>query len=314
MVKAHRTQASRPDRARELASSGHGPVKSYKMSPDELEDYRAKTGFKEPADQQAKQPKKGIDIPVNTNKPVKNVFLECIARGHSISNTAQIMGLKPNGLAYWVKKWDLVGITPEKAKAILHGDSIPSQPEDNEVQNVSMADYEKKLAEWEVLNQELQLSRSRCQELEADLEKWKDNDTETQELLLEITAERDQRERDLLDAKQELFEMTEDRDNWKLTAQEVKQAIAELEEERQLLLETIERAAGTSHQDNVNNPAHYTQGGIETIDFIRAKLTPEEFEGYCKGNVLKYVARASLKGGHEDLRKAGKYIEFAVGE
>ncbi|REK69432.1 DUF3310 domain-containing protein [Paenibacillus paeoniae] len=63
----------------------------------------------------------------------------------------------------------------------------------------------------------------------------------------------------------------------------------------------------------VNSPSHYTQGGIETIEFIRAKLTPEEFAGYCKGNVLKYVARATHKGGIEDLRKAGKYIEFATG-
>ncbi|WP_036737828.1 DUF3310 domain-containing protein, partial [Paenibacillus zanthoxyli] len=62
--------------------------------------------------------------------------------------------------------------------------------------------------------------------------------------------------------------------------------------------------------DPVNHPAHYTAGGIETIDFIRAKLTPDEFLGYCKGNVLKYVSRASLKGRDEDLRKAAKYLEF----
>ena len=37
--------------------------------------------------------------------------------------------------------------------------------------------------------------------------------------------------------------------------------------------------------DNIKHPAHYTDGGIETIDFIRAKLTPEEFAGYCKGNI-----------------------------
>lgn len=66
--------------------------------------------------------------------------------------------------------------------------------------------------------------------------------------------------------------------------------------------------------DAVNSPDHYTAGGIETIDIIRAKLTPEEFAGYCKGNVIKYVTRARYKGGLEDLRKAGKYIEFATKE
>lgn len=62
--------------------------------------------------------------------------------------------------------------------------------------------------------------------------------------------------------------------------------------------------------DDVNAPGHYTTGGIETIDFIQAKLTPEEFAGYCKGNVLKYVSRANHKGDAEkDLKKAAWYLE-----
>jgi len=35
------------------------------------------------------------------------------------------------------------------------------------------------------------------------------------------------------------------------------------------------------------NPTHYKAGGVETIDFLRAKLTPEEFAGFCKANVIK---------------------------
>lgn len=64
--------------------------------------------------------------------------------------------------------------------------------------------------------------------------------------------------------------------------------------------------------DNVNHPDHYTQGGIETIEVIKAKLTPEEFVGYCKGNVIKYVTRANFKGGIEDLCKASKYLDWAI--
>lgn len=64
--------------------------------------------------------------------------------------------------------------------------------------------------------------------------------------------------------------------------------------------------------DNVNSPDHYTAGGIETIDIIKAKLTPEEFAGYCKGNVIKYVTRANLKGGLEDLKKAGVYLDWLI--
>jgi hypothetical protein len=66
--------------------------------------------------------------------------------------------------------------------------------------------------------------------------------------------------------------------------------------------------------DNVHNPAHYTAGGIETIDFIRAKLGPDGFRAYCLGNVLKYVTRHALKNGDEDLHKAGVYLDWAIGE
>ena len=65
--------------------------------------------------------------------------------------------------------------------------------------------------------------------------------------------------------------------------------------------------------DNVNSPAHYTTGGIETIDFIKAKLSKEEFIGYCKGNVLKYITRSRLKGNElEDLQKAEVYLKWAI--
>ena len=60
-------------------------------------------------------------------------------------------------------------------------------------------------------------------------------------------------------------------------------------------------------QDNIN-PDHYKQGGIETIDYLRAKLTPEEFKGFLKGNAIKYLSRAELKGGKEDYKKAQWYI------
>jgi len=60
--------------------------------------------------------------------------------------------------------------------------------------------------------------------------------------------------------------------------------------------------------DNVNNPPHYTAGGIECIDAIRAALTPEEFRGYCKGNAIKYTWRERMKGGDESIQKAEWYM------
>ena len=65
--------------------------------------------------------------------------------------------------------------------------------------------------------------------------------------------------------------------------------------------------------DMVNEPPHYKVGGVETIDYIQAKLTSEEFSGYCKGNALKYISRANhKKDATEDLRKAIWYLNRLV--
>lgn len=64
--------------------------------------------------------------------------------------------------------------------------------------------------------------------------------------------------------------------------------------------------------DNVNQPNHYTQGGIECIEAIKAALTPDEFRGYCKGNIIKYAWRERFKNGDEDLEKLKKYADFAL--
>lgn len=65
--------------------------------------------------------------------------------------------------------------------------------------------------------------------------------------------------------------------------------------------------------DLVNHPPHYTQGDIECIDAIQAALTPEEFRGYCKGNVIKYVWREQHKGANESLHKAIWYMQRLLG-
>jgi len=63
-------------------------------------------------------------------------------------------------------------------------------------------------------------------------------------------------------------------------------------------------------EDMVNHPPHYKVGGIEVIDFIKAKLTPEEFRGYLKGNVLKYTSRVGYK---DDAKQdIGKMVWYAT--
>jgi len=61
--------------------------------------------------------------------------------------------------------------------------------------------------------------------------------------------------------------------------------------------------------DTVSYPAHYTTGGVETLDFIEAKDL-----NYRLGNVVKYVARAGKKHTDpiEDLKKARFYLDREI--
>lgn len=81
------------------------------------------------------------------------------------------------------------------------------------------------------------------------------------------------------------------------------------------ILETFVKE-NSKNEDNVNSPNHYKLAGldVEVIDVIKASMSPEEFKGYCKGNVIKYVTRENKKNGMEDLRKAKKYLEYVIGE
>ena len=64
--------------------------------------------------------------------------------------------------------------------------------------------------------------------------------------------------------------------------------------------------------DNPITPDYYKAGGVETIDYLHAFLTEDEFNGFCKGNIIKYVSRANRKNGLEDIRKARDYIGYLI--
>ena len=59
-------------------------------------------------------------------------------------------------------------------------------------------------------------------------------------------------------------------------------------------------------------PDHYKVGGVETIDYIKAKMTQEQYEGYLLGNVIKYTSRFQHKNGVEDLKKAQWYLNKLI--
>ncbi len=59
--------------------------------------------------------------------------------------------------------------------------------------------------------------------------------------------------------------------------------------------------------DPVNHPKHYTQhpSGVECIQITRHM-------GFNLGNAMKYIWRADLKNGTEDLEKAVWYLQDEI--
>ena len=67
--------------------------------------------------------------------------------------------------------------------------------------------------------------------------------------------------------------------------------------------------------DMVNHPSHYTQGGIECIDAIKAATIGKTgIEAVCVANVVKYLWRYEEKNGLEDVKKARWYLERLISE
>ena len=62
-----------------------------------------------------------------------------------------------------------------------------------------------------------------------------------------------------------------------------------------------------SEHDPVNNPKHYTShpSGVECIQIT-------EHMGFLLGNAMKYIWRADLKNGIEDLEKAVFYLNREI--
>lgn len=64
--------------------------------------------------------------------------------------------------------------------------------------------------------------------------------------------------------------------------------------------------------EKVNHPSHYNSKGKETIEVLKDYLSEEEYAGFLKGNILKYIHRYEYKAGLEDLEKAKWYLEELI--
>lgn len=76
--------------------------------------------------------------------------------------------------------------------------------------------------------------------------------------------------------------------------------------------ETNKEPELSSKNNPIEHPNHYCQGGIECIKAIEASMSPEGFQDYCKGNVMKYIWRWREKNGLEDLKKAQVYLGWMI--
>ena len=55
--------------------------------------------------------------------------------------------------------------------------------------------------------------------------------------------------------------------------------------------------------------SHYKDKAIQPWTAMESWMSPEEFEGFLRGNVIKYIARYKEKDGLKDVLKAKHYLE-----
>lgn len=68
--------------------------------------------------------------------------------------------------------------------------------------------------------------------------------------------------------------------------------------------------------DVISNPNHYKLDGldIEVRDVVKSVLGTVGLVGFYKGNIIKYILRASKKNGLEDYKKARQYLDWLIEE
>lgn len=64
----------------------------------------------------------------------------------------------------------------------------------------------------------------------------------------------------------------------------------------------------TEYQYKTTTPDYYKDGDVQCFEAIRACMSREEYTGFLRGNVMKYMWRYRKKNGIEDLEKAQWYL------
>lgn len=322
------------DLERERAASKPGDVKTWTMSPEELERYRSMPADGKKRNEEAKH------MSAQTTAPSKIDFLKEIAAGKSISKLERTWGMKAGSLHYWVGKWGLKGIKPDRAQQLLDEMQLDGEKAEEPTPLEPSIEEAKKLlkekdTEIERLRAHLMKLKSantdavlsvgkagekhqiEVKQLRAEIEENKRTIAELWEKLNSFKKSEQALQQQLAEREQEIMALQEGAQTWEERVREYErqlverdQAIAELTEEREALLATVENAAEEA-VDQV--PVQGPIGGIETINYLKAILTPQEFQGYCKGISIEVIAQSNIKGGTERLRKTAEYLSYAVG-
>ena len=87
----------------------------------------------------------------------------------------------------------------------------------------------------------------------------------------------------------------------------------ELAKSLSLLSDGYNSITQRSKVDSIN-PDHYKSGDVECIDAIKASLDKQQFKGYLKASIIKYLWRYEKKNGLEDLQKANWFLQRLIKE
>jgi len=275
-----------PKRENELKSTGSGPVVTYTLPPEEIEKVR----------------------------PTREKFLQLRAAGMAHAKIERELGIPQGSLSYWLRKWNLKGVTVEKARELLEQDATGAAEPSRSAEDAAPADPYREVAErlFEAAPVAIDLEpdpAARVIAAEVELHRQKD---ETIERLTKELAEKAVRINEL---EQRIEELKANAVRLVGENAELRRTISEMEAERNALLQTVEKAVDAAGHDPVNHPAHYTAGKVECIDAIEsATVGLTGGVAYCTGAAIKYLWRWSRKGGVEDLKKARWYIDRLIRE
>lgn len=83
-----------------------------------------------------------------------------------------------------------------------------------------------------------------------------------------------------------------------------------------LIYKLVESGVSSSDasQDAIN-PSHYKHNGIETIDYMKAVSTKDEFKGHLRLTAIKYISRLGKKDcPKQEIKKAIWYLNKLLEE